>query len=497
MTFFTFVVAFFALLQAVPSSASTLNTTSKACITLKSSFEGQVFFPGNSNYTAENEHFWTPTNYLSPGCVFLPQTTLQLSRAIPILQRHQAKFAVRSGGHMPIPGFANIIDGVLIGLTRLNQLRMSSNKSYVSVGPGRRWEEVYDYLDSYGLVALGGRVGLVGVPGLLLGGGISFYSNQHGFASDNVIAFEVVLASGKIVTATSTQHADLFWALKGGGNSFGIVTRFDLQTFSSPSICAGIVQIAAAEKERFLSAVADYGQYGSADVKSAVIPSIFILASLNLTIYTSALFYDGNQCEQPSLSNFTAIPAIATTYAPTTLAAYVAGTDILIGDGTRQAFRVVSSYATRTALDIVHNTFVDMVAARIADVAGLQASVAFQPITKNFIQQGIHRGGNPQGVDITKAPYFWMVQNFSWSDVKDDIRIYAFADEVTQLIEERLAAVGQLATYRYMNDAGFGQQIFQNYGPGNLEKLQSIRQNYDPLRVYTDLMPGGWKVDDV
>lgn len=79
----------------------------------------------------------------------------------------------------------------MIGLTDINQIEISEDQSYVSVGPGLRWEEVYSYLEPYGLISLGGRVGIVGVPGLLLGGGISFYSNQHGFASDNVIAYEV------------------------------------------------------------------------------------------------------------------------------------------------------------------------------------------------------------------------------------------------------------------------------------------------------------------
>ena len=194
--------------------------------------------------------------------------------------------------------------------------------------------------------------------------------------------------------------------MKGGGNSFGIVTRFDLLTYSSPSVCAGIIEIPSTEKDQFLSAVANFGEYGSADAKAAVIPSIFMLASINTTIYTSALFYDGTDCNQPALANFTAIPAIADTYGPTTLATYVEGTDALIADGTRQAFRVISSLATAEALNLVHDTFVDMVTADIWNVTGLQASVAFQPVTKNFIQQGINKGGNPQGVDITKAPYF-------------------------------------------------------------------------------------------
>jgi hypothetical protein len=208
------------------------------------------------------------------------------------------------------------------------------------------------------------------------------------------------------VTATSKSYSDLFWALKGGGNSFGIVTRFDLRTYKSPSVCAGITQIAPTEKDAFLSAVADFGQNGSADPKAAVIPSIFMLAALNATIYTSALFYDGTECNQPALAKLNAVPALVNSYGPTTLYAYVKMTDDLIGDGTRQVFRVVSSYANANALQIVHDTFVEMVLANIWDVAGLQASVAFQPVTKNFIQQGINKGGNPQAVDISRAPYF-------------------------------------------------------------------------------------------
>lgn len=353
--------------------------------------------------------YWTPTDYLAPKCVFTPRATLEVSIAVLIIGGLGASFAVRGGGHMPIPGYANTDGGILIGLSKLNQIALSKDHSYVSVGPGQRWGDVYSYLEPYGLVALGGRVGIVGVPGLLLGGGISFYSNQYGFAADNVVAYEVVLAQGQIVTATATRNSDLFWALKGGGNSFGIVTRFDLNTYVSPTICAGIIAVPSTEKEAFLDAVATFGEHGSADAKAAVIPSIFMLGSLNTTLYTSALFYDGTKCAQPALANFTALPTIQNSYGnTTTLATYVKGTDALIGDGTRQVFSVISSYANANALQIVHDTFVDMVTANIWNVTGLQASVAFQPITKNFIQQGIKRGGNPQGINISKAPYFCM-----------------------------------------------------------------------------------------
>ena len=87
-----------------------------------------------------------------------------------------------------------------------------------------------------------------------------------------------------------------------------------------------------------------------------------------------------------------------------------------------------------------------------------------------------------------------MVENFSWTDPADDAKINAFAIQVTATIEAKLAAAGQAAQYHYMNDAGLGQEIFQNYPAANLAKLKTIRAKYDPLCVYTDLMPGGWKV---
>jgi FAD/FMN-containing dehydrogenase len=92
-----------------------------------------------------------------------------------------SKFAVRGGGHMPIPGY-NGIDksGVLLSFSNLMTLSLPGDKSTVSVLPGNRWRDVYAYLKPFGLAAVGGRVGHVGVSGLLLGGGISFYSSQYG-----------------------------------------------------------------------------------------------------------------------------------------------------------------------------------------------------------------------------------------------------------------------------------------------------------------------------
>lgn len=103
------------------------------------------------------------------------------------------------------------------------------------------------------LTAAGGRLGPVGVPGLLLAGGVNFYGNQVGFAADTVINYEVVLADGSIVEANKKSNPDLFWALKGGSSNFGLVTRFDMHTIKSSKVWAGTYTVSAEYVDRFLA----------------------------------------------------------------------------------------------------------------------------------------------------------------------------------------------------------------------------------------------------
>jgi FAD/FMN-containing dehydrogenase len=136
--------------------------------------------------------YWSATTFNGPACVFVPRNAKQLSLAVTTMTLTLSKFAVRGGGHMPIPGYNGIdSNGILLSASNLTTLALSSDKSIVSVGPGNRWGDVYTYLAPSNLAAVGGRVGHVGVPGLLLGGGISFYSSQHGFASDNIVKYQV------------------------------------------------------------------------------------------------------------------------------------------------------------------------------------------------------------------------------------------------------------------------------------------------------------------
>lgn len=103
-------------------------------------------------------------------------------------------FAIQGGGHMTIEGAANInSSGVLLSSVGLSELSLSSDGSTVSIGSGNRWVNVYDYLEPYGKAVVGGRSGIVGVAGFLLGGGNSYFSNEYGLGVSNVVRFEVSL----------------------------------------------------------------------------------------------------------------------------------------------------------------------------------------------------------------------------------------------------------------------------------------------------------------
>jgi FAD/FMN-containing dehydrogenase len=138
---------------------------------------------------------------------------------------------------MPFAGSSSIDDGVTIDLVHLNDVKVSSDRQTVSVGSGNRWGNVTEILEPMGLAVVGGRDMNVGVGGLLLGGGISYFSGMYGWALDNIRRYEIVLASGRILNVSPRENDDLYWALRGGGGlNFGIVTRFDLVAFDQGQI---------------------------------------------------------------------------------------------------------------------------------------------------------------------------------------------------------------------------------------------------------------------
>ncbi|KAL2140410.1 hypothetical protein VTI28DRAFT_3830 [Corynascus sepedonium] len=470
------------------------------CSKLKSEIVGTVYYPGETVYDEERQNFWSNTEIMDPGCVFRPKTTQQLGDAIRILRKENAHFAVRGGGHMGVRGSNNIDDGVLIVMTELNTMKLSEDQSILHLGPAYRWQDVYSFLEPHGLAVAGGRLGPVGVPGLLLAGGINFYGNQVGWGCDTVVNYEVVLADGSVIEVNNESHSDLFWALKGGSSNFGLVTRFDMTTIKSPMVWAGSYTVSEEYLDDFLKAVATFASDIS-DPKSHIVPALAPTLG-QPTLASAILFYDSPDTAYPEVFKpFTDIPVYASTLGFKTPAQFSAELGQMVIDNINDVFVAGTVIGTtfdelHRGISIINSTFFDRLPTLYSQVPAenIEAiQLDWQPIGKLWMDATAAAGGNALGLDSSKV-YLAYAEVVEWTGSEYDDIIMQWVEETTCAINNATQKEGLYDPFNYIGDSAGFQSIFPGYGTSNHQKLVHIAQKYDPNAVWQSLMPGGFKV---
>ncbi|KAJ3779911.1 hypothetical protein GGU11DRAFT_662257, partial [Lentinula aff. detonsa] len=165
-----------------------------------------------------------------PTCIVFPNTTKHVQTAMKAIFQNNAEYSVQAGGHSGMTGWNTVENGILISFINMMNSRVTSYDSQsdtITLLPGIHWGDATSALQQYGVAPVGARAIATVGTGLLLGGGISYLSSPEGYAADNFVSLDVVLVNGTLVTATvDNGYADLFKALKCGGNRFGIVTKY-------------------------------------------------------------------------------------------------------------------------------------------------------------------------------------------------------------------------------------------------------------------------------
>ncbi len=202
---------------------------------------GSVLEPGSDEYERIRVA-WNRSFDRRPLAIVQPVDARDVAEVVRFARAHGLEIAVRSGGHS-IAGHSTTDGGVLVDLGALRGLHLDPAGRTAWAGAGLTAGEVTRAAGEHGLAVPFGDTASVGIGGLTLGGGIGWLARKHGLAIDNLLAAELVTASGETVTVSADRHPDLFWAIRGGGGNFGIVTRFQFRLVPVGMVYGGAIAL--------------------------------------------------------------------------------------------------------------------------------------------------------------------------------------------------------------------------------------------------------------
>jgi FAD/FMN-containing dehydrogenase len=201
-------------------------------------FQGELITADHAEYDTARA-VWNGAIDRYPRLIARCSGTADVTTAVRFARKHDLEIAVRGGGHN-VGGTAVCDDGIVIDLSAMRAVRVDLDRCTAWVQGGALWADVDHAAQAHGLATTGGIVSHTGVAGLTLGGGLGWLMRKHGLTVDNLLAADVVTADGGLLRASFDQHPDLFWALRGGGGNFGVVTSFEFQLHPvGPDVLAG------------------------------------------------------------------------------------------------------------------------------------------------------------------------------------------------------------------------------------------------------------------
>jgi FAD/FMN-containing dehydrogenase len=224
----------------------------------KSGVQGETLRPGDEGFDAARR-VWNGMIDRQPALIVRCATRDDVVRAVGLARDKGLPLAVRGGGHNAA-GLGVCDGGVVVDLRGMRGVRVDPGKRIARVQGGATWADLDEATAAHGLATTGGAVSSTGVAGLTLGGGIGWLMRSYGLAADNVISAEVVTADGRVVTASEKENPDLYWAIRGGGGNFGVVTEFEFRLHPVTTVMGGMLVHPAERAPQVLRFVRDFAK---------------------------------------------------------------------------------------------------------------------------------------------------------------------------------------------------------------------------------------------
>ncbi|KAF3390206.1 putative FAD-linked oxidoreductase [Penicillium rolfsii] len=481
-------------------------------------------------------HFAKQQQNMKPLCVVHPNSSDDVLQIVNVVRERQCQFAVKGGGHGNYAGASNIQDGLLIDMSRIKSVTPSNDESIAGIGAGARWIDVYEVLEPKGLAVVGGRSSTIGVAGFTLGGGISFLSRRYGWAVDNVANYELVLANGTITNVNQSSNQDLFFALRGGGNNFGIVTRFDFETCRHALVSGGttVFLMQDLEDRRTALGLKDRWHLSVNSIISQVNKHLFrMIGRFGFSVHSRDIIREFVALADEKQTDAGAHAYMFLTWVPTYHAYFLGMTSVYSGpEASSAVFQNISSmrrlYTTqRTAnisdfaneveaqnMELVNqrnqwrtvtlkvdadliSDIIDIYLAAVHPYTSIPSAIIscnLQLLTKHEIEIFAKNGGNALGIRPEDGPLFFFSLTHGYSDAADDARFIMLNDQIMDKIISVAKERGLYHPFIYQNYAGAGQNVYAGYGAENRARLSEIQKKYDPEGVFWKLQPGYFKV---
>ena len=441
---------------------------------LKNSFKGEIVLPGDAAYESARQ-IWNATIDKHPGVIVRCSTTSDVVHAVNFARDNRLVLAVRGGGHN-IAGSALCDDGLVIDLSQMKAARVDPGARLVTIEGGATLADLDSATQAHGLATPVGINSTTGIAGLTLGGGFGWLSRKYGMTVDNLESAEVVTAAGEVVRASADEHPDLFWALRGGGGNFGVVTRFEFRLHPvGPEVLSGLIVYPHSEAKSVLEQYRDFAAKAPDELSVWALlrqapPLPFLPQEIHgKGIAALALIYAGDPKKGESLieplRKFGTPAGEHVGVQP--YAAWQQAFDGLLTAGARNYWK---SHNFSTLQDGLFDTMIEYI--------GRQPS----PQCEIFI--GALGGATTRPTqDSTAYPHrdaqFVMNVHGRWEKESDDERCIAWARDFFNA-SARFSTGGVYVNFLTEDE---GDRVRAAYG-ANYERLARVKQQYDPDNLF-------------
>jgi FAD/FMN-containing dehydrogenase len=448
----------------------------EALATLQPRFRGQLLRPHDDGYEAAR-HIWNGMIDKHPALIARCTGTSDVVAAVRFAREQGLEIAVRGGGHN-VAGNAVNDGGIVIDLSLMKGIHVEPARRVARAQAGVVWGELDRETQRYGLATPGGVVSGTGIAGFTLSGGMALTSSKWGLACDNLLSIEIVTADGEVLQASMTEHPDLFWAVRGGGGNFGIVTWFEYRLHPiGPEVFVVGTLYALSDAAQITPAWRDYVLQTPDEVTSTLVfwsmPSLPVFpAELHgVPIVGAYGLYAGDPTEAEA-----ALQPLREFATP--LIDLSGRADYLTVQNTWDVFfpTTLRYYWKSLFLDELQE----------ADIAQTIALAEARP-TPDTLFALRHLGGAVGRIpdDATafanrRSPFNLSIDT-TWSDPADDARMIGWTRRAWQELRDRTG--GGV----YLNFAGLGEEneLLARAGHGgNYERLRAVKRRYDPQNVF-------------